>query len=95
MTTYPWSRRISTAIAAALLLLQGTASSSFAQSSQPLGSPGPSSTPRIVAHTSLVLIPAVVTDRNGAHITGLTKDDFYVLENKQRQKISIFEENRR
>lgn len=34
----------------------------------------------------------MVTDPSGAHVTGLTKDDFNVLENNQIQKISIFEE---
>jgi VWFA-related protein len=34
----------------------------------------------------------VVTDRSGAPITGLTKDDFSVVDTKQPQKIAIFEE---
>lgn len=50
------------------------------------------SPPKFVSHTSLVLVPAVVTDHSGAHVAGLTKDDFAVLENEQGQKISIFEE---
>jgi VWFA-related protein len=49
-------------------------------------------TPRFISRTSVVLIPTMVTDRSGAHVTGLTKDDFNVLENGQAQKISIFEE---
>lgn len=52
----------------------------------------PSGVPRIVSHTNLVLIPTVVTDKSGAPITGLTKDDFYVHESGQAQKISVFEE---
>jgi VWFA-related protein len=52
----------------------------------------PSGAPRFVSRASLVLVPTVVTDRSGAHVTGLTRDDFNVLDNKQPQRISIFEE---
>jgi VWFA-related protein len=49
-----------------------------------------------VAHftsrASLVLVPTIVTDKSGAAVAGLTKDDFYLVDNKQAQKISIFEE---
>jgi VWFA-related protein len=48
--------------------------------------------PRFTSRASLVLVPAIVTDRNGTPMTGLTKDDFYLSDNKQAQKISIFEE---
>ncbi len=48
--------------------------------------------PRFVAHTSLVLVPAIVTDKNGNHVTGLTKDDFVILENDQARKVAVFEE---
>lgn len=44
------------------------------------------------AQTQLVLIPAIVTDKSGAHIPGLTKDDFTVQENGVEQKIATFEE---
>jgi len=42
--------------------------------------------------TILVQVPVVVTDRNGNHIHGLTKDDFRVLENGKEQKLSAFDE---
>jgi VWFA-related protein len=49
-----------------------------------------------VAHftsrASLVLVRTIVTDKSGTAVTGLTKDDFYLVDNKQAQKISIFEE---
>lgn len=51
----------------------------------------PSPIPVIVAHSSLVLIPAVVTD-HGNHVAGLTKDDFGVWEDHHPQKIAVFEE---
>jgi VWFA-related protein len=40
----------------------------------------------------LVQVPAVVTDKSGAHLHNLTKADFKVLENGKEQKISEFEE---
>src|SRR5882762_7000827 len=44
------------------------------------------------ARTELVLIPTLVTDKSGNHISGLTKEDFRVLENGAEQKIATFEE---
>ena len=39
-----------------------------------------------------MLIPTLVTDKSGNHITGLKKEDFRVLENGAEQKIATFEE---
>jgi VWFA-related protein len=47
---------------------------------------------KFTARTELVLIPTLVTDKSGAHITGLKKEDFTVLENGSEQKIATFEE---
>ncbi len=44
------------------------------------------------ARTELVLIPTLVTDKSGNHISGLKKEDFRVLENGAEQKIATFEE---
>jgi VWFA-related protein len=44
------------------------------------------------ARTELVLIPALVTDKSGNHITGLKKEDFTVLENGKEKTIATFEE---
>ena len=44
------------------------------------------------SHTQMVLVPAVVTDKSGKHITGLKQEDFRVLENGGEQKIASFEE---
>jgi VWFA-related protein len=41
--------------------------------------------------THLVVLDVVVTDKNGVPVTGLTKDDFIVLEDKERQEIRNFE----
>jgi VWFA-related protein len=42
--------------------------------------------------TVLVQVPAVVTDKSGNHIHGLTQGDFVVLEGGKEQKIATFEE---
>ena len=59
-----------------------------AQSKPEQTAPGPTFT----ARTELVLVPAVVTDHHGAHIPGLSKDDFVLLENGAEQKVASFEE---
>ncbi|MGC2245588.1 MAG: VWA domain-containing protein, partial [Terriglobales bacterium] len=47
---------------------------------------------KFTSRTELVLIPALVTDKAGTHITGLKKEDFKVLENGSERQISSFEE---
>ena len=47
---------------------------------------------KFTARTELVLVPTLVTDKAGNHITGLKKEDFTVLENGAEQKIATFEE---
>ncbi len=48
--------------------------------------------PTFTSHSELVLVPAVVTDKSGTHVSGLTKEDFVVLEDGKPQAISVFEE---
>jgi VWFA-related protein len=47
---------------------------------------------KFTARAELVLVPTLVTDKAGNHITGLKKEDFTVLENGAEQKIATFEE---
>jgi VWFA-related protein len=47
---------------------------------------------KFAARAELVLIPTLVTDKSGNHITGLKKEDFTVLEDGAEQKIASFEE---
>src|SRR5271156_2883099 len=47
---------------------------------------------KFTARSELVLIPTLVTDKSGNHISGLKKEDFTVLENGTPQTISTFEE---
>jgi VWFA-related protein len=46
--------------------------------------------PGIAVRSEVVLLPAIVTDHSGAHVSGLTQADFTVLENGQQQKIAFF-----
>ena len=46
--------------------------------------------PGIAVRSEVVLIPAIVTDPSGAHVSGLTQADFTVLENGRQQKIAFF-----
>ena len=46
------------------------------------------------SETVLVQVPAIVTDKSGNHVHGLTCGDFQILENGQEQKISSCEEVR-
>ncbi len=46
------------------------------------------------ASARLVSVDVVVTDSHGNAVTGLTKADFSVLENKSQQQINSFEEHR-
>ena len=57
-----------------------------------LPAPGKNSNVKITSSTELVLVPAVVTEKSGEHITGLKGEDFQVLENGVEQKLATFEE---
>src|SRR5277367_2682305 len=47
---------------------------------------------KFTAGAKLVLVPTLVTDKSGNHISGLRQEDFTVLENGAEQKIATFEE---
>ena len=49
---------------------------------------------KFTSRAELVLVPVVVKDKSGNFVTGLSADDFTVMENGQPQKISTFEEVR-
>jgi VWFA-related protein len=61
---------------------------------QPPPPPAPDvlSSPLLKSRTDLVLVPVVVSDKQGKHIPGLTKDAFLLQENGKDQIISLFEE---
>ena len=52
--------------------------------------PPPSTT--LKSQSELVSVPVVVTDRSGAHVHQLKKEDFRLLEEDKEQPIAVFEE---
>jgi VWFA-related protein len=66
----------------------------FAQNPTPTGSSAqdPQATPTFKSQATLVEVPAVVTDKKGAHVHGLNKNDFHVFESGKEQKIAVFDE---
>jgi VWFA-related protein len=60
---------------------------SFAQTGQ---NPGGQQTPVVRATTRMVVVNVVVHDKQGVPISGLTRDDFTVLDGGQKQLISSF-----
>src|SRR6266478_5157401 len=73
------------AVAAALGLIAGFAVAQE-QSAQP---PAPSGTV-IRSETKVVLVDAVVTDKKGNYVHGLTAKDFKVFEDNKEQKVTSF-----
>jgi VWFA-related protein len=52
--------------------------------------PAPATETTIKVDVRQVLVPVIVTDREGHHVTGLTQADFQVFEDGVEQKISAF-----
>jgi VWFA-related protein len=50
------------------------------------------STVTFTSHANLVLIPVVVGNKSGAHISGLTKDDFEIREDGKSRSLATLEE---
>jgi hypothetical protein len=47
---------------------------------------------KISVGANMVLVPVVVTDKHGQHVTGLKAEDFEIQEDGKPQKIAAFEE---
>jgi VWFA-related protein len=47
---------------------------------------------KFAVHTELVLIPTVVIDKEGSHVTGLRREDFAIFQDGDEQKLGSFEE---
>ncbi|HYX48459.1 MAG TPA: VWA domain-containing protein, partial [Ktedonobacteraceae bacterium] len=54
--------------------------------------PAPESVATLKSRSVLVVVPVVVTDKSGNHVSGLKKEDFTVQENGVEQKVSFFDE---
>jgi VWFA-related protein len=47
---------------------------------------------RLTTRADLVLVPVIVTDKSGKHVSGLKKDAFRIEENSSVRDVSVFEE---
>jgi hypothetical protein len=47
---------------------------------------------KLTARTDLVLVPVIVTDKSGKHVSGLKKEAFRIEENGNFRSVSVFEE---
>jgi VWFA-related protein len=56
------------------------------------GGQTPPTTPTFKSRADLVLVPVIVRDKHGSHVSGLTVSDFTLLDNGARQKIASLEE---
>ena len=79
--------RIATAVCAASYLFAQPLSLAMRAPKGPGDAVAEASTHVIRADVNLVLVPAVVTDRKGATVNGLGRNNFTVLENKVPQAI--------
>jgi VWFA-related protein len=78
-------------ISLVIFLFSVDATAAHAQQSGPATTTSPSAPPtRLRVTTRLVQVNAVVNDKHGKPITGLTKDDFELLDNKKHQEIRVF-----
>jgi VWFA-related protein len=78
----PSCRRVLTVLCCSLAWAAGVATAE--DQAKPLAT--------FTSRTELVTVPVVVKDKTGAHIAGLSKEDFEVLENGKAKAISFFEE---
>ena len=81
-------------IAVTMLLAVASTGMAFAQSVPPPPEILPVPSPQSAVHvtTRVVQVTVTVQDKEGRPITGLTKDDFVVLDDGQRQQIASFSE---
>ena len=86
--------RISHAVAVAILCVTA-ATSALAQSVPPLPPPLASPQSAVRVTTRIVQVSVIVQDGNGKPVKGLTKDDFVLLDQGQRQQIASISEGTR
>jgi VWFA-related protein len=73
-------------ISAVLFVAVALASGQDAAPAKPQGE-----LPTFKTKAELVLVPVVVSDKNGEHVHGLKKEDFAILEDDRTKEISVFE----
>ena len=79
-------------IAIALCAIFGIQAASALQGNKPDQSKQQSNEATLSVRTHLVLVPVIVTDKRGGHVTGLKAEDFEVKEDGSAQKISRLDE---
>jgi VWFA-related protein len=73
------------------LLISSLTGAVFGQVQSPAPSPTPSlDDDKVVISTNLIQVDVTVTDKKGRVVKGLTRDDFEIYENDERQEISAF-----
>ena len=77
-----------------LLVVMFIAASSFHAQSTPQSAPPKNEqhSASITSRINAVLVPVVVTDKNGNHVRGLTREDFTLRENGKDRPVASFEE---
>ena len=78
------------------IICVATGSFAFAQSVPPPPPPVPSPSPQSAVHvtTRIVQVSVTVHDENGRPVTGLTKDDFVLMDQGHPQQIASFSEQK-
>ena len=49
---------------------------------------------KLSAHANLVLVPVIVTNKSGEHVSGLQREGFHIEENGKVRSVSVFEETK-
>jgi len=78
---------------ALLLVALASGASVAAQKPKPSPSPTPADDQVITTQIRRVRLPITVTDKKGAFVPGLTKEDFIILEDKVPQQIETFSDD--
>lgn len=76
-------RRIGTLLAGCAILLAWMIAPVAAQQNTPT---------KLTTSINTVLVPVVVTDKQGNHLKGLTRDDFEIKEDGKAQQVLSFQE---
>jgi VWFA-related protein len=84
------SPRAGLVAAICLVLAAGHATRGQTPPPQPQPASQSEKKPAISVRSEVVLVPAVVTDHSGAHVSDLAQSDFTILENGQPQQIAFF-----
>jgi VWFA-related protein len=88
MAAMVWHRMLHRVILLSLLLSRSLLAGD--QLEKPAQAPEPATI--LKSRSELVVVPVVVTDKTGNHVSGLKKEDFIVQENGVEQNVTFFDE---